>query len=199
MDLSGNTSPEFLAESNGPSITATASLMIFFCTFFVGLRYYSRYLAGTALNIEDVIIPFAWVAEIGLCVVGIGAQHLYPFLLVFTNTRFSHGRGGRNRPAYGVHPLHRSRQDTRALQRHHDPRGSPSSRRRFPQTHRRPPLSTHLDAQVGAHCRQDTRFPHLRNMDVFLRCGCVSVYAFRLQLGQDDPGWKVLQRSVLCE
>lgn len=46
--------------------------MIIFCTVFVILRYYARYLTSTSFNIEDVIIPFAWLAEIGLCIVGIG-------------------------------------------------------------------------------------------------------------------------------
>ena len=85
------TSPEFLAENSGPTITATASLMIFFCTTFVALRYYSRYLAGTSFNIEDVIIPFAWVAEVGLCIVGIGAQHLHIVMPCLTNDRHSNG------------------------------------------------------------------------------------------------------------
>ncbi|KAF1946514.1 hypothetical protein EJ02DRAFT_495313 [Clathrospora elynae] len=71
MDLSMTTSPEFLAEDNGSSVTATASVMIIFCTTFVVLRYYARYLTSTSFNIEDVIIPLGWLAEIGLCVVGI--------------------------------------------------------------------------------------------------------------------------------
>jgi hypothetical protein len=74
MDLSHHTSPEFLAEDRGPTIQATACSMIVFCTTFVALRYYSRYLTSTALNIEDVLIPFAWLAEVGLCTVGIGTQ-----------------------------------------------------------------------------------------------------------------------------
>ncbi|CAG5146934.1 uncharacterized protein ALTATR162_LOCUS1957 [Alternaria atra] len=45
--------------------------MIIFCTAFVALRYYSRYLTSTALNTEDVLIPFAWLAEMGLCIVSI--------------------------------------------------------------------------------------------------------------------------------
>ncbi|KAF2252600.1 hypothetical protein BU26DRAFT_394231, partial [Trematosphaeria pertusa] len=64
-------SPEFLAEDVGPTIIATASLMMIFCTLFVGLRYWARYLTQTRFGAEDVIIPFAWLAEMGLCVVGI--------------------------------------------------------------------------------------------------------------------------------
>ena len=64
-------SPEYLAEDIGSTIIAAASLMIIFCTLFVGLRYYARYLTSTAFGTEDVIIPFAWLAEIALCATGI--------------------------------------------------------------------------------------------------------------------------------
>ncbi|KAL5371436.1 hypothetical protein PMIN06_012881 [Paraphaeosphaeria minitans] len=64
-------SPQYLAEDRGPTIIATASLMIIFCTVFVGLRYYARYLTLTKFGAEDVIIPFALLAEVGLCTVGI--------------------------------------------------------------------------------------------------------------------------------
>ncbi|KAH7095038.1 integral membrane protein [Paraphoma chrysanthemicola] len=63
--------PSFLAEDRGPSILATASIMIILCTCFVGLRYYARYLTSTSFNVQDVIAPFALIAEIGLCVTGI--------------------------------------------------------------------------------------------------------------------------------
>ncbi|OAG02579.1 uncharacterized protein CC84DRAFT_1207476 [Paraphaeosphaeria sporulosa] len=64
-------SPQYLNEGHGPTIIATASLMIILCTVFVGLRYYARYLTSTHSGAEDVIIPFALLAEVGLCVVGI--------------------------------------------------------------------------------------------------------------------------------
>ncbi|KAF2177422.1 hypothetical protein K469DRAFT_603375 [Zopfia rhizophila CBS 207.26] len=64
-------SPEYLAEDIGPSILATSSLFIIFSTVFVALRYYARYLTQTKFGIEDVIIPFAWLAEVGICIVGI--------------------------------------------------------------------------------------------------------------------------------
>ncbi|KAL5380745.1 hypothetical protein DPSP01_007546 [Paraphaeosphaeria sporulosa] len=64
-------SPQYLNEDHGPTIIATASLMIILCTVFVGLRYYARYLTSTQFGAEDVIIPFALLAEVGLCVVGI--------------------------------------------------------------------------------------------------------------------------------
>ncbi|KAF2026805.1 hypothetical protein EK21DRAFT_38597, partial [Setomelanomma holmii] len=63
--------PSFLAEDKGPSILATASIMIILCTVFVGLRSYARYLTSTSFSVQDVIIPFALIAEMGLCVTGI--------------------------------------------------------------------------------------------------------------------------------
>ncbi|KAF1980436.1 hypothetical protein BU23DRAFT_445056 [Bimuria novae-zelandiae CBS 107.79] len=70
--MSGTTvTPEYLAEDIGPSIIATASLTIAFTTVFVALRYYARHLSQTRFGVEDVIIPFAWLAEVGLCIIGI--------------------------------------------------------------------------------------------------------------------------------
>ncbi|KAF2661609.1 hypothetical protein K491DRAFT_710822 [Lophiostoma macrostomum CBS 122681] len=63
--------PAFLAEDIGPSLLATASIFIFLSTLFVILRYYARYLTSTKFGAEDVIIPFAWLAEIGVCVTSI--------------------------------------------------------------------------------------------------------------------------------
>ncbi|KAF2121791.1 hypothetical protein BDV96DRAFT_681862 [Lophiotrema nucula] len=64
-------SPAYLSEDIGPTILATASLMIIFATLFVILRYYARYLTQTKFGAEDIIIPFAWIAEIGICITGI--------------------------------------------------------------------------------------------------------------------------------
>jgi hypothetical protein len=61
----------FLADDKGASILATASLMIIASTVFVVLRYYARYLSGTPFSVEDILIPFAWLAELGLCINGI--------------------------------------------------------------------------------------------------------------------------------
>ncbi|KAF2707388.1 hypothetical protein K504DRAFT_504558 [Pleomassaria siparia CBS 279.74] len=71
MSTTQQHSPEWLAHDLGPTVIATASLTIICSTLFVGLRYYARYLAQTKLSIEDVLIPFAWLAEIGLCITGI--------------------------------------------------------------------------------------------------------------------------------
>lgn len=65
-------SPEYLAESLGPQLVVIASVFMLLSTVFVALRYYARYLTQTRFGLEDVITPFAWLAEIGLCVTGIG-------------------------------------------------------------------------------------------------------------------------------
>jgi hypothetical protein len=67
MDLEG-----FLAEDRGRSIIVTASVMIGLCTLFVGLRYYARYLMNTPFGVQDVIVPFAWLAQVGVCSTAIG-------------------------------------------------------------------------------------------------------------------------------
>lgn len=64
-------SPEYLAQDIGPMLVATSSIFIFLSTVFVALRYYARYLTQTRFGAEDVIMPFAWLAQIGLCVTGI--------------------------------------------------------------------------------------------------------------------------------
>jgi hypothetical protein len=58
----------FLAEDKGASILATASFMIVFSTVFVVLRYYARFLSGTSFGVGDILIPFAWLAEMVLCI-----------------------------------------------------------------------------------------------------------------------------------
>jgi hypothetical protein len=45
--------------------------MITLSTIFVLLRYYARYLSSTSFNMQDVLIPLGWLAEVGLCVTGI--------------------------------------------------------------------------------------------------------------------------------
>jgi hypothetical protein len=67
----------FLDEDKGPTIIATASLMIFLSTLFVALRYYARLLTSTSLAVQDLIVPFAWLAEVGLCINGISKIDIY--------------------------------------------------------------------------------------------------------------------------
>jgi hypothetical protein len=63
--------PEFLAEDLSPTIIALSSLMAAFCTVFVGLRYWARYLMQTSLGADDFLLPLAWLSQMGLCIVGI--------------------------------------------------------------------------------------------------------------------------------
>jgi hypothetical protein len=65
-----------LTEDTSPTLIATASLMMISCTVFVGLRYWARYLNQTSFGAEDVMLPFAWMAEMGLCIVGIGRSQI---------------------------------------------------------------------------------------------------------------------------
>lgn len=78
--MAGGTIPDrdlgFLDEDEGARVVATASILMVACTVFVGLRYYARYLNSMSWNAEDTIIPFAWLAEILLCIVGIGTSPL---------------------------------------------------------------------------------------------------------------------------
>jgi hypothetical protein len=69
----------FLAEDRGHSIIVTASVMIALCTLFVGLRFYARYLMSTPLGVQDIIAPFAWLAQMGVC-----ATAISEFSLSFT-------------------------------------------------------------------------------------------------------------------
>lgn len=72
MTEAGMDLPAFLAEDRSQSIIVTSSVMIVLCTVFVGLRYYARYLTSTSFSTQDVIVPFAWLAEMGLCVNALG-------------------------------------------------------------------------------------------------------------------------------
>lgn len=76
----------FLDEDRGPSLLATASVMMILSTIFVGLRFYARYLTSTSFNIQDVIIPFAWLAEIGLCINGI-SNYAFQYLALLVLIR----------------------------------------------------------------------------------------------------------------
>ncbi|KAF2641292.1 hypothetical protein P280DRAFT_398855 [Massarina eburnea CBS 473.64] len=63
--------PAYLNEDIGPTIIATASLIILSCTVFMCLRYWARYLTSTPFGVEDILIPIAWFATVNLCVVGL--------------------------------------------------------------------------------------------------------------------------------
>jgi hypothetical protein len=93
----------FLAEDRGPSVIITASILIVLSTLFVGLRYYARHLMGTPFGVQDVIVPFAWLAEVGLCVTGISKTVLPWFFLTRTDAYFSDGQVRRHGQTHGIH------------------------------------------------------------------------------------------------
>jgi hypothetical protein len=90
--IANQPSSEYLAQDIGPTIIATASVLIILSTLFVGLRYYARHLAQTKFGIEDLIIPFAWLAEIGLCITGISTLWSRFYIEAVTKTKQSWSR-----------------------------------------------------------------------------------------------------------
>jgi hypothetical protein len=93
----------FLAEDRGPSIIITASIFIVLSTLFVGLRYYARYLMRTPFGVQDVIVPFAWLAEVGLCVDGISRSDLLWSFIVCTDAYCSDGEVCPHGQTLGIH------------------------------------------------------------------------------------------------
>jgi hypothetical protein len=93
----------FLAEDRGPAIIATSLVMITLSTLFVGLRYYARYLMSTPFGIQDVIVPFAWLAEVGLCVNGMSKTLLSWTSMVRTDTYCSDGQTRHDGQTPGIH------------------------------------------------------------------------------------------------
>lgn len=98
-DISFDSLPAFLAEDRGPSLLLTASVLIVLSTIFVGLRSYARYLTNTPLSIQDVIVPFAWIAEMGLCINGICercSHMLWRLWLIMTSDMVHNASTGRH-------------------------------------------------------------------------------------------------------
>ncbi|KAF2760796.1 hypothetical protein EJ05DRAFT_243018 [Pseudovirgaria hyperparasitica] len=69
--MSKTYTPEFLAQNSGEDLIACATIFIILNTTFVGLRFYARFTKQTSLGLDDYVIAFAWVANIGLCVLAI--------------------------------------------------------------------------------------------------------------------------------
>jgi hypothetical protein len=67
-------SPEYLNEYSGYKLVTISASFITLETIFVALRYYARRLTASATGWDDFIIPLAWFANIGLCVLGIGLE-----------------------------------------------------------------------------------------------------------------------------
>ncbi|KAF2179123.1 hypothetical protein K469DRAFT_674827 [Zopfia rhizophila CBS 207.26] len=64
-------SPEYLAEDSGPTLVAIGALFICLDTIFVALRFYARRLNKSPIGLDDLVIPFAWLVNVGLCILGI--------------------------------------------------------------------------------------------------------------------------------
>jgi len=67
----GPYSPAYLAEDSGKTLVTISILFIVVDTIFVALRFYSQRIARAPIGLDDVLIPFAWFAHIGLCILGI--------------------------------------------------------------------------------------------------------------------------------
>ena len=65
-------SPEYLSEYSGDKVILVSAIFIALETIFVPLRFYARTLTTSARGWDDIIIPAAWLANIGMCILGIG-------------------------------------------------------------------------------------------------------------------------------
>lgn len=68
-------SPEYLAEYSGHTLIFISALFITLESVFVALRYYARTLSTSTKGWDDLIIPMAWLVNIGLCILGISQYH----------------------------------------------------------------------------------------------------------------------------
>ncbi len=68
-------SPEYMAQSCGSALIIISALFITLDTIFVALRFYGHSLAHVSLGLDDLIIPIAWIAHVGLCILGIGKKY----------------------------------------------------------------------------------------------------------------------------
>jgi hypothetical protein len=65
--------PEWLAEDKGPTLIAISVLFMIVDTTIVLLRFWSVRLQKSPgyFSLDDVVIPIAWLFNIGGCIVGI--------------------------------------------------------------------------------------------------------------------------------
>lgn len=68
--------PGYLEEYNGNTLLGIAGLFIGLNTVFATLRYYARRQTTAGTGWDDFIIPMAWLANCGLCVLGISMLSL---------------------------------------------------------------------------------------------------------------------------
>jgi uncharacterized membrane protein (DUF485 family) len=64
-------SAEYHAENQGHVLVAVAILFIVLDILFVALRSYAQRLNEASIGLDDMIIPFAWLSRIGLCILAI--------------------------------------------------------------------------------------------------------------------------------
>ena len=64
-------SSEYLSEYSGDKLILISAIFIALESIFVALRYYARTLTISARGWDDIIIPVAWLANIGVCIIGI--------------------------------------------------------------------------------------------------------------------------------
>lgn len=75
MSFVAQLSPEYLNEYIGDKLIYTSGIFIALETFFVALRCYARTLTASAIGWDDSIIPVAWLANVGLCILGISQYY----------------------------------------------------------------------------------------------------------------------------
>lgn len=68
-------SPKYLVEYSGHTLIFISALFITLESIFIALRYYARTLSTPIKGWDDLIIPVAWLANIGLCILGISQYH----------------------------------------------------------------------------------------------------------------------------
>lgn len=71
MSSVGQYSPEYLSEYIGDRLILISAVFIALESIFVALRCYARTLTISSLGWDDIIIPVAWLANIGICILGI--------------------------------------------------------------------------------------------------------------------------------
>ncbi|MCJ1265172.1 hypothetical protein MMC22_005047 [Lobaria immixta] len=68
-------SPQYLNEYRGDTLITIAALFIALESISVILRVYARTITTSTMGWDDILIPLGWLANIGLCVLGITMIH----------------------------------------------------------------------------------------------------------------------------
>lgn len=64
-------SPQYLNEYRGDTLITISALFIALESISVILRVYARTITTSTIGWDDILIPLGWLANIGLCVLGI--------------------------------------------------------------------------------------------------------------------------------